>query len=50
MPLFPYLPMIVWMGVIQVMLGARSDPDVQSVDDSGNLTTCASILPFRTRW
>src|SRR4030095_14835082 len=29
MPLFPYLPVIVWMGMIKVMLGATLDNDAQ---------------------
>jgi len=42
MPLFPYLPMIVWMGMIQVMLGAAGD-----VTDASELTmNRGSIIPF----
>jgi hypothetical protein len=49
MPLFPYLPVIVWMGMIQVVLGATHDHDAQSVDDPADLTTNpGSIIPFPT--
>jgi hypothetical protein len=37
MPLFPYLPVIIWMGMVQAMLGATPDRDAQSVDDPANL-------------
>ena len=33
MPLFPYLSIIVWMGMTKVMLGATDD-DVQSMADA----------------
>jgi hypothetical protein len=33
MPLFPYLPVIVWMGMIQVVLGATGD-----ITDASELT------------
>jgi hypothetical protein len=49
MPLFPYLPVILWMGMIQVVLGATHDHDAQSVDDPANLTMSrAGVIPFRT--
>jgi hypothetical protein len=49
MTLFPYLPVIVWMGMIQVMLGATHDHDAQSVDDPANLTTKrGTIVSFPT--
>src|SRR5262249_43976210 len=37
MPLFPYLPVIVWMGMIKVMLGATHDHDAQSMTDPTDL-------------
>jgi hypothetical protein len=44
MPLFPYLPMIVWMGMIQVVLGATADKT-----DASELTmNRGSIIPFPT--
>jgi hypothetical protein len=47
MPLFPYLPVIVWMGMIKVMLGATHDHDAQSMIDPTDLTmNRASIIPF----
>jgi hypothetical protein len=49
MPLFPYLPVIVWMGMIQVVLGATHDHSAQSVDDPTNWTKKrASVIPFPT--
>ena len=49
MPLFPYLPVIVWMGMIQVMVGATHDHNAQSADDPANLTmNRGSIRPFPT--
>ena len=49
MPLFPYLPVILWMGMIQVVLGATHAHDAQSVDDPANLTMSrAGVIPFRT--
>jgi hypothetical protein len=49
MTLFPYLPVIVWMGMIQVLLGATHDHDAQSVDDPTNLTANGgTIVPFPT--
>ena len=52
MPLFPYLPMIIWMGVIQVALGVTHDDDAQSADDPANLTmnrgtVVALRMPFK---
>lgn len=47
MPLFPYLPVIVWMGMVQAMLGATPDRDAQSVDDPANLMmNDGSIIAF----
>jgi hypothetical protein len=47
MPLFPYLPVIVWMGMIKVMLGATLDNDAQSTTDPTDPTmNRASIIPF----
>lgn len=47
MPLFPYLPVIVWMGMIQVVLGVTHDHDAQSVDEPANLMiNRGSIIPF----
>jgi hypothetical protein len=43
MPLFPYLPLIVWIGVIQVVLGATHTHDVQS-----DTVDRGMIVPFRT--
>ena len=44
MPLFPYLPVIVWMGMIQVVLGATGD-----ITDASELTmNRGSIIPFPT--
>jgi hypothetical protein len=49
MPLFPYLLVIVWMGMVQVMLGATPDRDAQSVNDPANVTMSrGSIVPFPT--
>ena len=49
MPLFPYLPVIVWMGMIQVVLGATRDLDAQSVNDPTIWTKKrASVIPFPT--
>ena len=47
MPLFPYFPVIVWMGMINVVLDATHDNDAPRVIDPGNLTTNhASVVPF----
>jgi hypothetical protein len=46
---FPYLPVIVWMGMIQVVLGATHDLDAQSVNDPTIWTKKrASVIPFPT--
>src|SRR5262249_25510289 len=43
----PYLPVIVWIGVIKVMLDATLDHDAQSMTDPTDLTmSSASIIPF----
>ena len=47
MPIFPYLPVIVWMGIIKVALGATRDLDAQRITDPANPTmNRASIIPF----
>jgi hypothetical protein len=47
MPLFPYLPVIVWMGMIQAVMGVTHDHDAQSVDEPANLMiNRGSIIPF----
>ena len=49
MPLFPYFPVIVWMGMIKVMLDVTHDDDAPPINDSINLmTNSASIVPFPT--
>ena len=49
MPLFPYFPFIVWMGMIKVVLDATHDNDAPRIIDPTNLTTTrASIIPFPT--
>jgi len=46
-PLFPYFPVIVWMGMIRVVLNATHDNDARSTIDPTNLTTTrASVVPF----
>lgn len=46
MPLFPYLSIIIWMGMIKVMLGATDD-DAQSMADPTDVTMSrASIIAF----
>jgi hypothetical protein len=48
MPLLPYLPVIVWMGVVQVALGMTHDHDHQSADDPDNLTMKrGAVVPLR---
>jgi hypothetical protein len=44
MPLFPYLPVIVWMGMIQVVLGATHDHDAQS--PANLMMNPGNIVPF----
>ena len=47
MSIFPYLPVIVWMGIIKVALGATRDLDAQRITDPANPTmNRASIIPF----
>ena len=47
MPLFPYLSVIVCMGMIKVMLGATLGHDAQSTTDPTDLTMeSASIIRF----
>jgi hypothetical protein len=47
MPLFPYLSIIIWMGMIKVMLGATDD-DAQSMADPTDVTmNRAGIIAFR---
>jgi hypothetical protein len=49
LPLFPYLPVIVWMGMINIVLSATNDPEAQSTNDPSNWTKKgASVLPFPT--
>jgi hypothetical protein len=49
MPLFPYLPVIVWMGMVKVVLGATHDLDAQPITDPINPTmNSVSIIPFPT--
>jgi hypothetical protein len=46
-PLFPYFPIIVWMGMIKVVLDATHDNDAPPVIDPTILTTTrASVVPF----
>jgi hypothetical protein len=50
MPLLPYWPVIVWMGMIQVVLDAAHGQNDQSIDDPANLTAHRGrIIPFPTR-
>ena len=49
MPLFPYLPAIVWVGMIKVMLDMTDDDDALGINDSTGLSAnSASIVPFPT--
>ena len=49
MPLFPYFPAIVWMGMIKVMLDATHGNDPPHIIDPTILTTTrANIVPFLT--
>ena len=49
MPIFPYLPVIVWMGIIKIALGATPDLDAQRTTDPANAAmNRASIIPFPT--
>jgi hypothetical protein len=49
MPLFPYFPVIVWVGMIKVMLGVTYDDDALPINDSTDLTANSeSIVPFPT--
>jgi len=48
-PLFPYFPAIVWMGMIKVMLDATHGNDPPHIIDPTILTTTrANIVPFLT--
>jgi hypothetical protein len=48
-PLFPYLPVIVWMGMVKVVLDAAHDLDAQPKTDPTNPTmNSVSIIPFPT--
>jgi len=40
-PLFPYLPFIVWMGILKVMLGTTRD-----IIDPTDLADHSNIIPF----
>ena len=46
MPLFPYLPVIVWMGLIKVMLGATLDHNARMTDPTDLTMDTASIIHF----
>ena len=47
MPLFPYFPFIVWMGMIKVVLNATHDNDAPRIIDLTNLTTArTNVVPF----
>jgi hypothetical protein len=49
MPLFPYFPVIAWVGMIKVMLDVTHDDDALHVNDSTGLTAnSASVVPFPT--
>ena len=49
MPLFPYLPVIVWMGMINIVLSATNDHEAQSINDPSNWTKKrARVIPFPT--
>ena len=48
MPIFPYLPVIVWMGIIKIALGnARLDAQ-RTTDPANAAMNRASIIPFPT--
>jgi hypothetical protein len=47
MPLFPYFPVIVWVG--KIMLDMAHDDDALGINDSTGLSAnSASIVPFPT--
>ena len=49
MPLFPYFPVIVWVGMIKVMLDMTDDDDALGINDStGPSANSASIVLFPT--
>jgi len=49
MPLFPYFPIIVWVGMIKVMLDMTHDDVALGTNDSTGLpANSASIVPFPT--
>jgi len=49
MPLFPYFPVIVWVGMIKVMLDVAHGDDALPISESTDLTAnSASIVPFPT--
>ena len=49
MPLFPYLPAIVWVGMIKVMLDMTHDDDALGINVSTGLSAnSASIVSFHT--
>jgi hypothetical protein len=48
-PLFPYFPVIVWMGMIRVVLNATHDDDAPIIDPTNLTTTRASVVPFPLR-
>ena len=48
MPLFPYLPLIVWMGLLEIVVGAMHDREQDAQCDLANQIMGASIIPFPT--
>jgi len=51
MPVFPYLPIIIWRGMAKVMLGATDD-DAQSMVDPTDVTMNRARIQrhARRRW
>jgi hypothetical protein len=49
MPLLPFLPVILWMGMMQVSLGVTHGHTGKSIDDPDDLTMHrGSTIPFPT--
>jgi len=46
MPLLPYFPVIVWMGMIRVVLNATHDNDAPIIDPTNLTTSRANVVPF----
>ena len=47
MPLFPYLPVIVWMGVLKIVLGGAQYHEGQGTNDPADWTEKRiGVLPF----